>query len=256
MRVAGSMQTPSEASDRALARGVLYTALALGFRTPSAETIVRLTERSALEALADAARLAEDEDTALARHVHPLAERAPTLEALSAAHRRLFGHTARGEVSPYETEYGAEALFQQPQELGDLAGFAEAFGLALRRDAHERIDHVSCECELASFFAWKEAYAILHGDEEMREITVRASALFFRDHLARFAPVFARRLVRADADGFYAALGRLLLAVVESDCRRLEVATGPETLGLRPDPAACAAPMGCEAQCGTEPGAS
>ena len=244
------MRTPSETADLALARGIVYAALALGFRPPGEETIERLVDENAVDALADAAQRLDD-GAALAERVRALGRHA-TLDDLAAAHRRLFGHTARGDVPAYETEYGAEALFQQPQELGDLAAFAAAFGLVLRRDAHERIDHVSCECELASFFAWKEAYAISAGDEEMRRLTARATVLLLRDHLARFAPVFARRLARADGDGFYAALGRLLLAVVESDCRRLGVAMGAETLGLRPDPALCAAPMGCDAaSCGT-----
>jgi TorA maturation chaperone TorD len=78
---------------------------------------------------------------------------------LTALHRRLFGHTVRGEVPAYETEYGDEALFQQPQELSDLGGFMQAFGLKLRPDAHERIDHVSCECEFLAFLGYKEAFA-------------------------------------------------------------------------------------------------
>jgi len=47
------MQTPSEASpaDLALGRGVVYAALALGFRPPSEETIDRLVDRDAIEAL-------------------------------------------------------------------------------------------------------------------------------------------------------------------------------------------------------------
>ena len=49
--------------------------------------------------------------------------------ALASRYRFLFGHTVRGEIPPYETEYGNEALFQQPQELGDLMGFYRAFGL-------------------------------------------------------------------------------------------------------------------------------
>ena len=44
-------------------------------------------------------------------------------------------------VAPYETEYGNEALFQQPQELGDLMGFYHAFGLAMRRPAGARRSH-------------------------------------------------------------------------------------------------------------------
>jgi TorA maturation chaperone TorD len=244
------MPTPSEAADLALARGVVYAALALGFRPPSGETLERLTDSGAVEALADAARLLAEPRARLVDCVRAL-RRHSTLDELASTYRRLFGHTARGEVPPYETEYGAEALFQQPQELSDLSGFAQAFGLVLRLDAHERIDHVSCECELASFFAWKEAYALETGDEEMRATTVRANTLFLRDHLGRFAPVFARRLVRADPDGFYAALGRVFGAMVTGECHRLHVTMGPETLSLRPDPEACSAPMGCEASCGT-----
>jgi DMSO reductase family type II enzyme chaperone len=255
------MQTRSEqarAKDReqelALSRGVLYAALSLGFRPPTAETIERLTDREAVGALTEAALRLQAVSSAagsdLARRVRAIARANVALDELAAAYLRLFGHTARGEVPAYETEYGAEALFQQPQELGDLSGFAGAFGLALRTDAHERIDHVSCECEFVSFLAWKEAYALEVDDEEMRRATVGATALFLRDHLGRFAPVFARRLARVDGEGFYAALGQFLLVLVETDCRRLGIELGPETLGLRPDPAACSAPMGCETSCG------
>jgi DMSO reductase family type II enzyme chaperone len=248
------MKTPSEIDlETALARGVLYTALALGFRPPSEETVARLTDGEAVAALVEAAARLEEASPPVERplgsHLAALARPGRSLADLAASYRRLFGHTARGEVPAYETEYGAEALFQQPQELGDLAGFAQAFGLVLRPDVRERIDHVSCECEFASFLAWKEAYALESADEEARMATRRATVLFLRDHLGRFAPVFARRLARADGEGFYAALGGLLLAAVESDCRRLGVAIEAKTLGLRPDPAVCAVPMGCDAAC-------
>ncbi len=235
--------------DTALCRATLYAALALGFRPATTETLDRLANADAAAALADAALVLETRAGAaeLGTCAAALAQSDVNLGHLAAAYRRLFGHTARGEVPAYETEYGSEALFQQPQELGDLAGFMRAFGLRLREDAHERIDHVSCECEFLSFLACKQAYAIDTNDQEMLEVTARATKLFLRDHLGRFASAFARRLVRADADGFYGALGRLLLTLVDADCRRFGVATGPEGLGLRPDPATCAAPMGCAA---------
>jgi TorA maturation chaperone TorD len=321
------MPTPSEDArcdvDLALCRATLWSALALGFRGPTDETVERLTRADAAGALAEAARLLDAPvaaahqlegvdtselslDTAaekmrpatdepwdkgsppfqggvrggfgaarqqpppspllgkegvrkgskvghreggplLEPHVITLARPRATVEQLGAEHRRLFGHTARGEVPPYETEYGNEALFQQPQELGDLAGFMRAFGLTLRAEAHERIDHVSCECEFLAFLACKEAYATEHGDEQMRTATLRATQLFLRDHVGRFAPALARRLETADRAGFYGALGRLLLAFVEAECARYGIPVGPQALGLRPDPAACAAPMGCAA---------
>lgn len=238
--------------DLALSRAALYGALALGFRPPTDETLERLIDENAAAALADAARFFEKRtgETGLAGRALALSGSDGSLDQLVASHRRLYGHTARGEVPCYETEYGAEALFQQPQELGDLAGFLRAFGLVLDPQAHERVDHVSCECEFLYFLASKEAYAIAAGDDEMRAATVEATRLFLRDHLGRFTPVFGRRLVRADGGGFYSRLGQLLLGFVEADCRRLGMPTGPESLGLRPDPATCTAPMGCEASCG------
>jgi TorA maturation chaperone TorD len=231
-----------EGIDAALARGTLYTALALGFRPPTDETLARLANPDAADALAEAAAVLAPELSACAAVLaHPDLD----LDRLAAAHRRLFGHTARGEVPAYETEYGNEALFQQPQELSDLAGFAAAFGLALRADVHERIDHVSCECEFLAFLAFKEAYAIHAGDDAMRAAAAQASALFLRDHLGRLVPAFARGVARADADGFYCALAALLLALASREGRRLGVPLGSEGLGLRPDPSAVAAPMGC-----------
>jgi TorA maturation chaperone TorD len=237
------------ASDVALCRAVLYSALALGFRPPTDEVVARVTRPDSVAALVDAARVLETSDTrSLASRTAALARPDAKIDGLATEHQRLFGHTAKGEVAPYETEYGDEALFQQPQELSDIAGFMRAFGLTLQPAAHERIDHVSCECEFLSFLAYKEAYALAAGDDEMRAATERATLLFLRDHVARFVPAFARGVRRADEHGFYAALAQLLLALVELDCQRLHVATGSEQLGFRPDPTACAAPMGCDAE--------
>ena len=245
-RASSAGERLSEETDAALARGTLYVAIALGFRPPTPETVARVASREAADALAEAAAVL---DSALVARAAALGDRDSDVESLAAAHRRLFGHTARGEVPAYETEYGNEALFQQPQELSDIAGFATAFGLTLRAGVHERIDHVSCECELLAFLAYKEAYALSVGDKGMGETAARATALFLRDHLGRLAPTFARRVAQADPRGFYRALAGLLLALVERDCRRLGVPLGSEALGLRPDPAAVAAPLGC-AECG------
>jgi TorA maturation chaperone TorD len=177
--------------------------------------------------------------------------------ALNSKYRVFFGHTARGGISPYETEYGNEALFQQPQELGDLMGFYRAFGLALKREHHERPDHVSCECEFLMFLALKEAYAIEQNDRDMLVETRKAERLFLRDHLGRFFPSFAMRLSREDPLGFYGKLGELGLHFITAEGANLQVALGAANLGLRPVddnrvPMAC----GSGAGCGAMPGAS
>jgi TorA maturation chaperone TorD len=272
----------ADAAELALCRATLYAALALGFQPPTRETIERLTTADAASALADAAcrldisfsalpdpvgatpaspfaapngligatgdaGVAPTSPRTLATLAAALVQPAANLAALAGDYRRLFGHTARGEVPAYETEYGSEALFQQPQEMADLAGFLHAFGLAMRADAHERVDHVSCECEFLSFLACKEAYAIEHDDQEMRTATAGATELFLRDHVGRFVPAFATRLARTASGGLYRALAELLRALVETDCRRLDITLGALSLPLRPDPATVAVPMGCEA---------
>lgn len=232
--------------DLALCRASLYSALALGFRAPTEETLTRLTSQEGKSALADAAAVLDiHEGPGLVAAVRELPGRGSrSVGELSASFRRLFGHTARGPVPPYETEYGQEALFQQPQELADLTGFYRAFGLSLRTGEHERADHVSCECEFLSFLALKEAYALEQQDGLMLEETRKATRLFLRDHLGRFVPAFTKKLTREDGDGFYGTLGELCLRFIMQESTRLGIPVGPESLILRPA-TADGVPMAC-----------
>jgi TorA maturation chaperone TorD len=147
-------------------------------------------------------------------------------------------------VPPYETEYGADSLFLPAQEMGDLTGFYRAFGLAPNPAAHERPDHISCECEFLLVLARKESYALERDDPVMLEETRRATRLFLRDHLGRWGPAFGLKLGREDRDGFYGALGDLCQAFVGQECARVGVPVGPEFLRLRSARAA-EAPMAC-----------
>jgi TorA maturation chaperone TorD len=243
------------AGDLALCRSILWEALALGFRRPTGETLERLVASAQVEALADAAAIVDAAgDTALAPLVRRLAPaEAPSLAALDLAHGRLFGHTARGQVPPYETEYGEDSLWQPQREMADLGAFFRAFGLALDPAARERPDHVACECEFLLALARREARAEALGDAGGREATVRAARLFLRDHLGRWGPAFGAALERADPDGLHGALGRVLAALVAAECRRLGAACGPAFLRLR-TAAADDTPIGCGTAAGA-PGA-
>lgn len=223
-------------SDLALCRATLYSALALGFQPPTEETLTRLASQEGVAALEDSAAVLDvKQGLSLALAVRGLASKKDlTVTELSASYQRLFGHTVRGPVPPYETEYGAEALFQQPQELADLTGFYQAFGLTVKPAEHERADHVSCESEFLSFLALKEAYALEQRDTPMLEETRKATRLFLRDHLARFVPAFTIKLAREDRNGFYGTLGDLYLKFATLECAQRGVPFGPESLTLRP----------------------
>jgi len=234
-------------SDLALCRSALWEALALGFSPPTDETVARLASAEGVQGLAGAAALLDaDGGTALASRVLRLqATRNGQLGDLEDFFRRLFGHTARGTVPPYETEYGEDSLFLPAQEMSDLAAFYRAFSLTLKSDAHERLDHIGCQCEFMLVLARKEAYALERDDSAMVDATGRAARLFLRDHLGRWAPAFGTKLVREDRDGFYGALGDLCRTFVTHECARLGVTAGPEFLRLRA-PLPADAPMACE----------
>lgn len=233
--------------DRALARSILYEALALGFRPPDAETRRRLCARDSACALASAATFLDGDGKAeLAGAALRLAAAPESASpgALEASYQRLFGHTTRGSVSAYETEYGEDTAFQQPQQLSDVAGFLAAFGLQADARRRERVDYVSVECEFLAFLARKEAYAVEHREEPMLKETRRGIRLFLRDHPGRFVPALGRLLLREDPRGFYGALGDLCRRFVALDCARLDVPCGPEFLPLRV-PAEDSTPMAC-----------
>jgi DMSO reductase family type II enzyme chaperone len=244
--------TPSDA-DVALCRSAVWEALALGFRPPTEELVARLAGRAGAAALADAAAVVDDpEGPGAADAARALGSDAPpALAELRAAYDRLFGHTARGSVPPYETEYGDDSQFQPQREMSDLAAFFRAFGLVRRPEARERPDHAACECEFMLVLARKEAYALEAGDAAMLEETRRAARLFLRDHLGRWAPAFGGKLAREDPEGFYGGLGRLGTVFVTAECRRVGVSAGPELLRLRSAETADV-PMACGS--GTEAG--
>jgi len=258
MKANGSNQEVSDL-DAAYCRAALYSALAIGFQAPTAATLDRLlTAESRLSLIGAAKMLYPSREPNLIS----LAEGFPdsndaSLAAISSRYRELFGHTVRGPIPPYETEYGNEALFQLPHELGDLMGFYNAFGLTLKPGQRERADHISCECEFLMFLALKESYALEHDDQEMLAETEKAEKLFLRDHLGRFLPTFVSKLRGQEDSGFYGLLGEVCLRFVSAECARLHVSSGAANLALRPAdddrvPMVC----GSGAECGAMPGAS
>jgi DMSO reductase family type II enzyme chaperone len=237
--------TTADELDRALCRSALWEALALGFSPPGAETVARLASPEGARALGDAAAALEPDAPGLAAAVGALGrEPCPGVAGLALAYDRLFGHTARGRVTPYETEYGEDSTWAPQREMSDLVAFLRAFGLAPDPAARERPDHVASECEFMMVLARKEAYALQVGDAAMLDATRRAARMFLRDHLGRWALALGGQLAREDGGAFHGALGQLLVALVTAECRRVGVPAGPALLRIRsaePD----GAPMGC-----------
>lgn len=233
----------------ALARGVIARLLGIALAPPGDATLEELFSQRARRVLARAALIMDGGEAgpvgAAAKELASLP--APSLQELRRVHLRIFGHTPRGKVCPYETEYGREEIFQQAHELADIAGFYRAFGLKPAPEDGERPDHIACELEFLAFLSLKEAYAIEKADEEMLEITKAAAKKFLRDHAGAFGRAFAAALEREDPGGPYGASARLCAAFLTTWCAQAGVPAGPEYLSLRPE-MPDAVPMACGAE--------
>lgn len=242
--------------ESALARSALYGVLASAFRRPDSPLFRRLAKAEELDALVEAITCSGVDN------VDPLRESAMKLhhcacgldlEAITRSFLTLFGHTSRGKVPPYETEYGSGGPFFQPQEMSDISGFYQAFGLEINPSKHERMDHICCEFEFMCFLCAKQGYAIESGDHETAAEIVRAQRLFLRDHLGPFGRTFLARVQQIPDAAWHAAAAQFGSAFIEGECAHFEIALDRAYLPLRPDkdvdvPMACGS---CDSACGS-----
>ena len=159
---------------------------------------------------------------------YQLSHTAISLDDLRAEHRRVFGLT--GSLC-YETEYGLPHEYRQSQELADIAGFYRAFGFENGGAIRERPDYLPTELEFMHTLTLKEAYAQATDQQQHVEVCVDAQRKFLRDHLARWLPLFRKRLEQAVVDGVYAELANLATTFVAAEADRLDAQ--PEPFRLR-----------------------
>lgn len=150
--------------------------------------------------------------------------------------RRVFGHNLSPDCPPYETQYAHGGVFRKTQELADIAGFYRAFGLEAAA-GDRRPDHLPVELEFVSLLLLKEALALRRGEREKAAISRSARGKFLGDHLGRWLPSFAAAMSVKAPEGYCAALGAALAALVGEDARSLGVdPSAPRTPAVREDP--------------------
>lgn len=233
--LAMDVSRPPIAEEQSLARGLVYRHVATAFRYPRPDTLDAVREQG--WAMSNAMTvLRNSSDPRLSDYSAELqswAERT-TPEALEDSYVSIFSHAVRGSCPLYETEYGeGDGRLQLPHELSDLSAFYHAFGLQLGAEVQERVDFIAVECEFMAFLCVKQAFAEEHGDAELAAVTIDAQQKFLHDHLGRWTPACARRIIDQSHESFYRPLAHLTLAYMTDECRRLDVTPGNEHLKLR-----------------------
>ncbi len=226
----------NDAIINALLRSQLYAALARGFaEPPSALADWHADEAGGGELAAALEAFPGGEDLAAAlreffRH-RAAANDERALQELRSDYMQLFGNLQSGRgFPPYETEYtGGANDFQKNQDLADLMGFYRAFALDLGADdqLRERPDHIAVELEFLHFLCWKETRAREEGNEEHISVCLDAQRKFLRDHLGRWAEVFACGVEKTAPDGLFPAVAALLRQVVTREAVALGITLDP-----------------------------
>lgn len=234
------------AADRALARSALYQLLSQALAYPTPEAVAAIKGADLPRALEAAPLLAPE----VVGPLSVFAERLRDLDAaaLSEEHRRVFTHVMSADCPPCETFYTASHVFQETQDMSDIAGFFRAFGLELSEKG--RPDHVSVELEFMQFLAYKEAYALANHGPAKARLCREAQRKFMRDHLGRWVLHFTERLSRKAGGGYFAELASLAQAFLftETAFLRTPPGAGPVSAEWRretPDGFSCPLSEGC-----------
>ncbi len=188
-----------------------------------AAALIRGEPAAKAEALAVAERPLEDLDP------RPVFAALPNSQtALNDEFERTFGLLVSNACPPYGTEYiNGKFTFQRSHALADVSGFYRAFGLQLSAQHPDRPDHIVLELEFMAFLIGLQRQAIEDNSadhEEQAAICGDAQQRFLREHLAWWAPAFSRLMWRENGNGFYAAVGTMLAALMAAERSLLNVA--------------------------------
>jgi TorA maturation chaperone TorD len=204
-----------------LRRAALFRTLALAFADPR-----RVDPASVAQALEG---LGPDAHAALWAELWQAATFAwRTVQAneLAAEHTRLF--QGPSPCPPHETAYGdSRRIGGRQAELADICGFYQAFGVGPAARARDLPDHLATELEFYALLLLKIAYALARNMTEAQEITERAAKAFLEDHLGRWPGAFCQRLEAYEATSPYPESARLIEAVLEEECARLDASPLP-----------------------------
>lgn len=132
-------------------------------------------------------------------------------DTLDKFYRQLFGLTSISQrCPPCGIEYDPNTdVTYRSQQLADVSGFYQAFGLQTAARASERLDHLSVEAEFLYVLLAKEAAALDSGNQEGVEICRDARRKFFRDHVGWWLPAFSRILSHIATSAYYRELATL-----------------------------------------------
>ncbi len=202
--------------ERSYARAAVYRLLSLLFSYPSEDACQELPR--ALDAALVAATLMPS-PVARAAAETARAVRSREQAELAREHTSLFTYSASPDCPLNECAYSAKHVYQEVQQMADIAGFFRAFGMEIRG---QRPDDLSAQLEFCYLLAMKEGHARERRMRRQVAICRDAQRAFVHDHLGRWADNIGRRLQALAPESAYAAFGGLLASFVAEEIEYLK----------------------------------
>lgn len=242
-----------------LARQSLYRFAAFTLVDPKVGNWQQLAHVRDLRLLDDATTLIRNEPAAKAESLAPNERGIAQLDAsrvlarlpqssrdLHDQYEATFGLLVTKACPPYETEYiDGKFTFQRSHALADISGFYRAFGLEPSNELPERQDHIVLQLEFMALLIGLERRAAESDQPDAEEkvaICHEAQQRFLKEHLAWWAPAFAKLLGKENRGGFYEAVGVFLAALIP--CERSLL--GVESRSRNVEPSTLERPEECE----------
>ena len=229
-------------AETAYVRSQLYRLLSLGFYYPREDFIATLTKGSFVEELRkyfsylfakNSEEGTEETNEKMDEAIDNLDKlediikkefKEKDLAYLQDKYVRVFSHGVSKEYPQLGTHYGSVHTFQKSNDMGDIAGYYNAFGLELsEKERGEGLDHISIMLEFMHVVSYKEGHALENHGQEKADICVNAQKKFIKTQVGAWAPLFAKLLVKHSKDEFYSKIATLLRLFMEMEAAYLKV---------------------------------
>jgi len=182
------------------ARSIVYGGLADAFRPPAQLSSKRLEElasalaRLGSDGLADATRLRESYDAE------------PEKQILEVEYARLFMGPFATPAPPYGSVYLEGARRMMGDSTADVRRHYLSRGLDLAADFKDAPDHIAAELEFMVVLTRQGLQAIDSGDHNLLADLVRHQGVFLQNHISRWIPAFADKVIEHSRSDFYRCL--------------------------------------------------
>ncbi len=214
----------SEEELHAGARSRAYAVLCEMLKFPDREQIAAIRE-GALAGALRASFEAVDPSVAADADWDALGDAGAADDAIAVEYTQLF---EVGTSGPPCALYGGLYGGARMKTMEEAVRFYNHFGLTLSEDPRELPDHLTTELEFLHFLAFREAEALRAGIDPGPYR--RAQRDFVARHPVRWVPQLVKRLARAQAGRFYAALFDVIARWLAREERTLVALVGPAPL--------------------------